>query len=178
MRLRRLLELLRPGHPARRPCRVLVATNPPVRDAIAPILAGCPVEFACDMAAARHAVATGEYTHVVVGYLFAESHMFEFARHVRAVQPDAGVVCVKAVGRRLSQSTRSGLHEAAVALGCRGFFDITAGDVPEAMLRSTFAELLAQVSPRGSKPREAALVEEVRQALRDLREKGTAPLPT
>jgi hypothetical protein len=169
MGLWRLLELLRPGRRGRQ-CRVLVATSPGVRDAIAPILSGCPVEFACDMAEGLRALAGAPFTHVVVGYLFAESQMFEFVRHVRAKQPAARVVCVKAVGRKLSPGTRAGLHEAARALGCEGFFDLTAGDVPEALFRSTFEQVVAHFASRTRKPHEQAVVEELRSAVHQLRE--------
>lgn len=171
MSLRRLLDLLRPGRP--RPSgpryRVLVATSPGVRDALAPILADCPVEFVCEMDDGVRALAGGPFSHVVVGYLFAESQMFEFVRHVRKAQPAARVVCVKAVGRKLSPGTRAGLHEAARSLGCEGFFDLTAAQVPEAMFRSTFEQVVAQFASRKRKPREAAVVEELRSAVHDLR---------
>ena len=92
------------------------------------------------------ALKRGAYTDVVVGYLFAESRMFEFVREVRAIQPAARVLCVKAGGRSLGADVRSGLNEAARQLGCEGFFDLTAGELPEGFNRA-FEQLLAYLLP-------------------------------
>ncbi|HYY60249.1 MAG TPA: hypothetical protein VE756_02565 [Burkholderiales bacterium] len=146
--------------------RVLIATTSQFRDALALALAGCPVEFACTMDEGREALRRVAYTHVIIGYLFAESHMFDFALEVRSRQPDARVLCVKAAGRSLRTRVRSGLNAAAVQLGCEGFFDLSAGDRPDSFDR-VFNEILtrfpltAPEGPASSKMR--ATAEELRR---------------
>jgi hypothetical protein len=123
--------------------RVLIATTSPFRDALARGLAECPVQFACSMAEGREALQRAAYTHVIVGYLFAESHMFDFAQEVRERQPAARVLCVKAGGRALRANLRTGLNTAALQLGCEGFFDLSMGDEPDAFDR-VFNEIVAR----------------------------------
>ena len=122
---------------------VLIATTSQFRDALARALAGCGVQFACSMEEGRAALQHGSYTHVIIGYSFAESHMFEFAHEVRERQPTARVLCVKAAGRSLRAEMRSGLNTAALQLGCEGFFDLRIDDRPETFDR-VFAEILAR----------------------------------
>ena len=123
--------------------RVLIATTSQFRDALARALAGCPVDFACTMEEGREALRRAAYTHVIIGYLFAESHMFDFAHEVRARQPAARVLCVKAAGHSLRAKMRVGLNTAALELGCEGFFDLSIGDRPDAFDR-VFKEILAR----------------------------------
>jgi hypothetical protein len=131
--------------------RVLIATTSQFRDALARALAGCPVEFACSMSEGREALHRGSYTHVIIGYLFAESHMFDFAQEVRARQPAARVLCVKAAGHSLRANLRSGLNIAALQLGCEGFFDLSIGDRPDAFDR-VFKEILARFPAPAAAP--------------------------
>jgi hypothetical protein len=122
---------------------VLIATTSQFRDALARALAGCSVEFVCTMNEGREALRRTSYTHVIIGYLFAESHMFDFAQEVRECQPGARVLCVKAAGRSLRATLRSGLNTAALQLGCEGFFDLSIGDRPDTFDR-VFNEILAR----------------------------------
>ena len=123
--------------------RVLIATTSRFRDGLLRALAGCPVEFVCSMDEGREALQRRAYTHVIIGYLFAESHMFDFAQEVRECQPNARVLCVKAAGRSLRATLRSGLNTAALQLGCEGFFDLSIGDRPDTFDR-VFNEILAR----------------------------------
>ena len=123
--------------------RVLIATTSQFRDALVRALANCPVEFVCTMDEGRMALERVRYTHVIIGYLFAESHMFDFAHEVRQRQPAARVLCVKAAGRSLRAKMRVGLNTAALELGCEGFFDLSIGDRPDAFDR-VFKEILAR----------------------------------
>ena len=123
--------------------RVLIATTSQFRDALARALASCPVDFVCSMNEGREALQRASYTHVIVGYLFAESHMFDFAEEVRERQPAARVLCVKAAGRSLRANLRSGLNTAALQLGCEGFFDLSIGDRPDTFDR-VFKDILAR----------------------------------
>ena len=95
------------------------------------------------MEEAREALRRVAYTHVIVGYLFAESRMFDFAQEVRERQPGARVLCVKCGGRSLSVELRSGLNTAALQLGCEGFFDLSVGDRPDTFDR-IFNEILTR----------------------------------
>ena len=146
--------------------RVLIATTSHARDGLMRTLAGCPVEFVCSYDEGLEALQRASYSHVIIGYLFAESHMFDFALEVRSRQPDARVLCVKAAGRSLRMRVRSGLNTAAVQLGCEGFFDLSAGDRPDSFDR-VFNEILARFpltapeGPASSKMR--ATAEELRR---------------
>src|SRR5690242_11362083 len=111
--------------------RVLIATTSLARDGLARSLAGCPVDFVCSFDDGIEILQRVTYTHVIVGYFFAESHMFDFAMEVRERQPSARVLCVKAAGRPLRENMRRGLHIAAMQLGCEGFFDLSAGATPD-----------------------------------------------
>ena len=150
--------------------RVLVATAPQARDELAGILERCPIEFACSIEAGIDALRRQAYSHVVVGYLFAESHMFEFAQKVRELQPGARVLCVKAAGRPLGPEVRAGLDAAAREIGCEGFFDLTAGDIPETFNR-VFNEILGHFNPgahAGKDGRSNGVVGRLRAAVQEL----------
>jgi hypothetical protein len=111
------------------------------------------------------------YTHVIIGYLFAESHMFDFAQEVRERQPAARVLCVKAAGRSLRAKLRSGLNTAALQLGCEGFFDLSIGDRPETFDR-VFEEILARFpmpSAAAGDPKAAALAAKLGATAHELR---------
>jgi len=123
--------------------RVLIATTSQFRDALGRALGGCPVQFACTMDEGREALQRVAYTHAIIGYLFAESRMFDFAQEVRARQPAARVLCVKCGGRSLRVELRSGLNTAALQLGCEGFFDLSSGDRPDTFDR-VFGEILTR----------------------------------
>lgn len=107
--------------------RVLIATTSFARDGLARSLAGCPVDFVCSFDEGIEILQRVSYTHVIVGYFFAESDMFDFALQVRQYQPSARVLCVKAAGRPLREKMRDGLNIAALQIGCEGFFDLSAG---------------------------------------------------
>lgn len=126
--------------------RVLIAVSPFARDVLARLLERYPVDFACTLADGDAALRAKAYSHVVIGYLFADSHMFEFAQHARDAQPDARVLCVKAAGRVLGDEVRSGLHAAARELGCEGFFDLSARDQPGSFDR-VFDQILGCFRP-------------------------------
>lgn len=126
--------------------RVLIATTAAARPGLARSLQGCPVDFACTLDEGLAALERAAYSHVVIGYLFDESHMFEFAQEVRRLQPAAHVLCVKAAGRSLGAKMRSGLNTAVRHLGCEGFFDLSRGDKPELFDR-VFSDILACFAP-------------------------------
>ena len=147
--------------------RVLIATTSHFRDALTRGLAACPVQFVCTMDEGREALRRASYTHVIVGYLFAESRMFDFAQEVRERQPAARVLCVKCGGRALGAELRSGLNTAALQLGCEGFFDLSGGDRPDTFDRA-FNEILTRfpmpASPAGTLATKlGATVEELRR---------------
>jgi hypothetical protein len=151
--------------------RVLIATTSQFRDALAPALDGCPLHFACSMDEGREALQRAAYTHVIVGYLFAESHMFDFVQEVRARQPAARVLCVKAAGRALRAKLRSGLNTAALQLGCEGFFDLSIGERPDTFDR-VFNEILAcfpMPSPAAGDPAADALASRLGATAQELR---------
>jgi hypothetical protein len=158
----------RPGQAHPRALRVLVATSRRVRDHVARIVQGCPVDFASSMEDGEAALRDGDYSHVIIGYLFAESQMFEFARQARLLRPTARVICVKASGRMLHADVRSGLDAAAVELGCEGFFDLTAGELPETF-NQVFNEILEYFRAEEHRSRQAAVEQELRNAVRQLR---------
>src|SRR3954471_18376436 len=109
--------------------RVLVASIPETAEVVQAILSTCPMEFVTSFADGQAALRNHAYSHVVIGHLFAESRMFEFAQRVRQIQPAARIVCVKGAGRPISAEQRAGLDAAVRALGCDGFVDLTAGEI-------------------------------------------------
>lgn len=127
--------------------RVLIATTPRARDIFERTLARCPVDFACSLKEGREKLERNSYTHVVIGYLFAESHMFDFAQEVRRLQAHARVLCVKASGRSLQANLRAGLNTAALHLGCEGFFDLSSAELP---FERVFGEILARFPAPGA----------------------------
>jgi hypothetical protein len=172
--LRQVIDLMRPKASDRRPSdeaavhRVLVALAPAAHQRVAKILQRCPVEFATSMEDGERALRTRSYSHVIIGYLFADSQMFEFARQARLLAPTARVICVKAAGRALGPDVRSGLDAAAVELGCEGFFDLTSGDLPESFNR-VFSEVLDYFRVDEQRERQDAIALELRNAVRQLR---------
>jgi hypothetical protein len=172
--LMQVIDLMRPKSSDRAPAegratlKVLIATTRRARDEVARIVAGCPVDFVFSLEEGERALRAREYSHVIVGYLFAESQMFEFARQVRQLRPAARVICVKAAGRPLRTDVRSGLDAATVELGCEGFFDLTAGEMPETF-NEVFNELLGYFRGEHHRARQEAVVRELRNAVRQLR---------
>ena len=73
--------------------RVLIATTSRFRDGLLRALAGCPVDFVCSMDEGREALQRRSYTHVIIGYLFAESAKVLKAGSTRTqvVQPLIGL---------------------------------------------------------------------------------------
>lgn len=117
--------------------RVLIATTSLARDGLERSLAGCEaVDFVCSFEEGIEILQRVSYTHVIVGYFFAESHMFDFALEVRQRQPSARVLCVKAAGRSLRENMRVGLNIAALQVGCEGFYDLSAGGRPDTFDRA------------------------------------------
>lgn len=150
--------------------RVLVAVSPQAHAALARILVNCPVQIVGSFQDGVSALQHEQYSDVIIGYLFGESRMFEFARQVRELQPAARVLCVKAGGRALGSDVRFGLHEAAMQLGCEGFFDLTAGGVPEGFNRA-FEEVVGRFLPPDSPARERAsgVMSDLRTTMLELR---------
>lgn len=144
--------------------RVLMAVSPFARDILTRLLERYPVDFACTLADGDAALQKNTYSHIVIGYLFADSHMFEFAQHTRGAQPGARVLCVKAAGRALGDEVRSGLHAAARELGCEGFFDLSAGGHPGNFDR-VFDQILTYFRPEDRRH----ATPELRSALKELR---------
>ena len=114
--------------------RILVAAVQPAQDVLASILAGCDTDFVASFEEGVRQLELRSYSHVIVGYFFAESHMFEFAQAVLRLQPQAKILCVKSGGRALDERAKRGLDFALRSLGCEGFIDLTAGEVPESAL--------------------------------------------
>lgn len=170
-----LVDLVRATKAERKPAeepgvtRVLVATAPSARRLLGDILAHCPVEFACSFHEGLQALGRTPYSHVVIGSLFADSQMFEFARAVRDAQPSARVICVKAAGRSLGVDVRRGLDAAVRELGCEGFFDLTAGEVPESF-NDVFNAVLARFTGADKQiPERDSVVRKLRAAVQELR---------
>jgi hypothetical protein len=114
--------------------RILVAAMQAGQQVLASILSGCDADFAATFEEGMQQLKLHRYSHVVVGYFFAESHMFEFAQAVRELQPQAKVLCVKGAGRPLDDAARRGLDYALRSLGCEAFIDLTGGEIPETAL--------------------------------------------
>lgn len=148
------------------PPRVLMAVSPFARDMLSRLLQRYSIDFACTLAEGDAALQKTAYTHILVGYLFADSHMFEFAQHARERQPAARVLCVKAAGRALGDDVRSGLHAAARELGCEGFFDLSAADAPQ------FDRVLGEILSHFRPEERAGATPELRSAIRELRALG------
>jgi len=122
--------------------RVLVAVAPAAKALVEHHLAGCPLDFAATVEEGERLLAANRYTDVLIGHLFAESRMFEFAAMVRAHQPEARVICVKGAGPPYSAAQRAAIDLSVRELGCECFVDLTAGEIPQHQ-RSVFDELLA-----------------------------------
>src|SRR5512138_3116444 len=148
------------------PPRVLMAVSPFAREMLSRLLERYPIDFVCTLAEGDAALQQTAYTHILVGYLFADSHMFEFAQHARERRPAARVLCVKAAGRTLGEDVRSGLNAAARELGCEGFFDLSAGDAPQ------FARVLEEILSHFRPEERAGATPELRSAIRELRALG------
>lgn len=114
--------------------RTLVAAAQAGQQVLASILAGCDSDFAATFEEGMQHLKLHKYSHVIIGYFFAESHMFEFAQAVRELQPQAKVLCVKGSGRPLGDAARHGLDHALKTLGCEAFIDLTGGEIPESAL--------------------------------------------
>jgi hypothetical protein len=159
----------RPPAKDERVSRVLVATAPEARRQLGGILAHCPVEFACSFPEGLDALRRTPFSHVVIGSLFADSQMFEFARAVREAQPSARVICVKAAGRSLGTDVRRGLDAAVRELGCEGFFDLTVGDMP-GTFNDVFSQVLARFKLEEDQIRDReAVVGKLRAAVQELK---------
>lgn len=129
--------------------RILVAAVQAGQQVLASILAGCEADFAATFEEGMQQLKLHSYSHVIVGYFFAESHMFEFAQAVRELQPQAKILCVKGAGRPLDDAARRGLDYALKSLGCEAFIDLTGGEIPETAL-PIFNEILRHCSARAA----------------------------
>jgi DNA-binding MarR family transcriptional regulator len=121
--------------------RVLVAMGPIGREILSAILSGCRIDYVGTFGEGEKALAEKDYAYVVIGSLFADSHMFEFAERARHMRPKARIVCVKAAGRPLDAQSRRAISTACEALGCEGLLDLTAGEIPE-RFRTVFNEII------------------------------------
>ena len=104
---------------------VLVAAVPTAQAVVERLLAGCPLDFVSSMEEGERRLRENRYSYVVIGHLFAESRMFEFAKIVRARQPWAWVLCVKGAGRPIDDEQRAAIDLSVRQLGCEGFVDLT-----------------------------------------------------
>jgi hypothetical protein len=121
--------------------KVLVAAVPTTQALVERFLAGCPLDFVSAFEDGERRLAENRYSDVLVGHLFAESRMFEFATMVRARQPWARVICVKGAGPPLDARQRAAIDLSVRQLGSECFIDLTAEDIPDKHL-SVFDDLL------------------------------------
>ena len=128
--------------------RILVAAVPSAQALVERYLAGCALDFVSSMEEGERRLNEQRYSEILIGHLFAESRMFEFARIVRRLQPWARVICVKGPGRPLDEQQRSAIDLSVRQLGCEGFFDLTADEVDESR-PGVFGELLKACRENG-----------------------------
>lgn len=112
------------------PVRVLVAVVSSAQPLIQRLMSECPLDFASSFEHGEQLVQENRYSDILIGHLFAESRMFEFAMVVRDGQPWARVVCVKGAGPALSAERRSAIDLAVKEIGCEGFVDLTSQELP------------------------------------------------
>lgn len=121
--------------------RVLVAMGPVGREILSAILSDCSLDYATTFEEGERALSQQAYAYVLIGSLFADSQMFEFAHRVREIQPEARIVCIKGAGRPLDEHSRGAISTACQAMGCEGLLDLTAGEIPE-RFRTVFNDIM------------------------------------
>ncbi|HEV8694610.1 MAG TPA: hypothetical protein VGQ93_10600 [Lysobacter sp.] len=109
--------------------RVLVAVSQSGYAIARKMLAGCDADIVTSFEQGTQALARQAYGYVLVGVLFAESHMFEFVQEVKQSQPGARVLGVRGLGTPLSEEIRSGLQAALQTVGADGLIDLTRGQL-------------------------------------------------
>jgi hypothetical protein len=107
--------------------RVLVAVSQSGYGIATKLLADCDADIVTSFEQGTQALARQAYGYVLVGVLFAESHMFEFVQEVKQFQPAARVLGIRGLGAPLSDDVRSGLHTALQTIGAEGLVDLTRG---------------------------------------------------
>jgi hypothetical protein len=93
------------------------------------LLAGCDADIVTSFEQGTQALARHAYGYVLIGVLFAESHMFEFLQEVKQSQPAARVLGIRGLGAPLNEEVRSGLHAALQTVGAEGLVDLTRGEL-------------------------------------------------
>lgn len=127
--------------------RVLVAVSQSGYAIARKLLAGCDADIVTSFEQGTQALARNPYAYVLIGMLFAESHMFEFVQEVRQSQPAARVLGVRGLGAPLSDDVRSGLHTALQTIGAEGLVDLTRGEL-SAWEREALAEMRSRCWPQ------------------------------
>lgn len=105
--------------------RVLVAVSQSGYAMAKKLLRGCDADIVTSFEEGTRALERTAYAYVVIGLLFAESHMFEFVQEVKRCQPAARVLGVRGLGAPLTEQARSGLHAALQTVGADGLVDFT-----------------------------------------------------
>lgn len=126
--------------------RVLVAVSHQGYGLAEKMLAGCDVDIVTSFDAGTQALAARVYGYVLVGVLFADSHMFEFVHEVKRTQPAARVLAVRGLGAPLSEEARFGLHAALQTVGAEGLVDLTRREL-SAWERAALGELRSRCWP-------------------------------
>ena len=134
-----------PGMTALAP-RVLVAVSHSGYGLAQKLLAGCDVDIVTSFEQGKQALASHAYGYVVVGVLFAESHMFEFVQEVKHTQPTARILAVRGLGAPLTEEARSGLHAALQTVGAEGLVDLTRREL-SAWEREALTEMRSRCWP-------------------------------
>jgi hypothetical protein len=132
--------------------RVLVAESQAGYAIARKLLSGCDADIVTSFNQGTQALARNPYAYVLVGVLFAESHMFEFIREVRQSQPQARVLGVRGLGVPLNDEVRSGLHTALQTVGADGLLDLTRGEL-SAWERDALREMRARCWPECKAPK-------------------------
>jgi hypothetical protein len=127
--------------------RVLVAVSQAGYGIARKLLSGCDADIVTSFNEGTQALARNPYAYVLVGVLFAESHMFEFIHEVRQSQPQARVLGVRGLGVPLTDEIRSGLHTALQTVGADGLLDLTRGEL-SAWEREALREMRSRCWPQ------------------------------
>lgn len=130
------------------PIRVMVAVVTSAQPLIQRLLSECPLDFASSFEHGEQLLQENRYSDILIGHLFAESRMFDFATVARGRQPWARVLCVKGAGPPLSDQRRSAIDMAVKEIGCEGFFDLTSQELPEGYT-SIFNDILRECRETG-----------------------------
>lgn len=129
--------------------RVLVAVSQSGYGIATKLLAGCDADIVTSFEQGTQALGRQAYGYVLVGVLFAESHMFEFVQEVKQFQPAARVLGIRGLGAPISDDVRSGLHTALQTIGAEGLVDLTRGEL-SAWERAALLEMRTRCWPECS----------------------------